>query len=89
MLVMWRPCVSKVVVRFTDSGVIEEVRDVLLQVGRDLTAPMGGRDASEEPVAIGDNVDAVVADRAPVWMVSCMQRCVHEAGGVFGETARC
>ena len=63
---MWHPCVAKVVIRSTDFGAVEEVRDFPLRVGRDLTAPMGGRDAMEEPVAIGANVDAVIADRAPV-----------------------
>ena len=89
MSVMWHPCVAKVVVRCTDSGAIEEVRDVPLRVGRDLTAPMSWIDAMEEPVAIHANVDAVVADRAPVWMASCLRRRIHESGGVFGETARC
>ena len=86
---MWHPCIAKVVVRFTDSGAVEKVRDVPLRVGRDITAPMGWGDAMEEPVAIGANFDFVVADRAPVWMASCMRRREPESGGEFGETERC
>ena len=79
MSVMWHPCVAKVVVRFTDSGAVEEVRDVPLRVVRDLTTPMSWIDAMEEPVAIYANVDAFVADRAPVWMASFMRQRIHES----------
>ena len=79
MSVMWHPCVAKVVVRFTGSGAVEEVRDVPLRVVRDLTAPMSWIDAMEEPVAIYATVDAFVADRAPVWMASFMRQRIHES----------